>query len=271
MENGTGVAALDDGRLVGYLAFRGPIERFFGTATGAYAPVHGYAASGDDRERMIGPLVQHAAARLVERGVTSLAITMYAHDAEAMRALTLTGFGIRNADGIRHLSEPIHVSPVSGYTFGELQQETFSDIVPLENGLIRHLRSSPTFLPVDEMTVDAFLEHRVEGARFFGAWAGDALVGYIKVSGEGESLYTRIPGMLNITGAFLVPEHRGMGVFDALLAYVIETLRDEGVELLGVDCETMNPTARHFWGRYFDNYTYSHARRIDEGIVEMNS
>ena len=32
------------------------------------------------------------------------------------------------------------------------------------------------------------------------------------------------------------------------------------------DCETLNPTALNFWGKYFDPYTYSFARRIDERI-----
>ena len=30
--------------------------------------------------------------------------------------------------------------------------------------------------------------------------------------------------------------------------------------------ETLNPTALNFWGKHFDHYTYSFARRIDERI-----
>jgi len=36
---------------------------------------------------------------------------------------------------------------------------------------------------------------------------------------------------------------------------------------IGVDCETLNPNALRFWGKHFDNYTYSFARRIDERII----
>ncbi len=41
----------------------------------------------------------------------------------------------------------------------------------------------------------------------------------------------------------------------------------EGKTYLGVDCETLNPTALRFWGKYFDNYTYSYIRRLDERVV----
>ena len=53
----------------------------------------------------------------------------------------------------------------------------------------------------------------------------------------------------------------------ALLAFIVDTLKTEGVTHLGVDCETLNPTALNFWGKYFETYTYSFARRIDERIV----
>ncbi len=33
------------------------------------------------------------------------------------------------------------------------------------------------------------------------------------------------------------------------------------------DCEILNSTALKFWGKYFVNYTYSFARRIDERVM----
>ena len=36
---------------------------------------------------------------------------------------------------------------------------------------------------------------------------------------------------------------------------------------LGVDCESMNPTALGFWSKYFDAYTHSVVRRIDENAI----
>jgi GNAT superfamily N-acetyltransferase len=266
--NGTGVAAMDGGSLVGFMAFYGPIDRLFGNARGAISPLHGHAMTGNNREWLTSMLFQHAAERIVARGMTSLAIALYAHDKAAASALSLLGFGIRNADAIRDLDLPLDVAAADGYTFTELGPGEVMAVHPLENGLIRHLRSSPTFLPVSEMSEETFREERSRDARFFAARAGSETVGYLKVSDEGENILTTAPDMLNITGAFLLPEHRGRGVYDALLAYAIDTLRSEGVRRLGVDFETMNPAARHFWGRYFVTYTHSFVRRIDDGILE---
>jgi GNAT superfamily N-acetyltransferase len=70
--------------------------------------------------------------------------------------------------------------------------------------------------------------------------------------------------MRNICGAYLTEEHRGSGVYRNLLALTLATLRREGVRRIGVDFETMNPTALGFWTKHFDRYTTSFARRIDD-------
>lgn len=264
-----GVAALEHDRLAGFLTFFGPFERFFGTTPGAWSPLHGHALSGDNRERLWSRLVQHAADLLVAQGVTGLSITAYAHD-DGARGLVLDSFGIRLADAIRDISTPYAAATPVGYRHIELHGEDIQEIVPLENALVRHLRSSPMFLPLPETTEDAFMAQQAEReARFFATLSGDEIVGYIKVTNEGETFLTAHPDMPNITGAYLLPEHRGHGVYDSLLAFTMDTLRAEDARLLGVDFETMNPTALHFWEKAFDIYTYSHVRRIDERILDL--
>jgi GNAT superfamily N-acetyltransferase len=265
-----GIAAMDGDRLAGYLAFYGPIPGFFGTVDGAFSPLHGHATGGADRERLSALILQHAMTALADRGITSLAITAYAHDEEVSRAFQLDGFGIRNADAIRDLAALFPFAPVAGVTCRELTGAEIALVAPLENALRRHLRLSPTFFPAPDISEDAFMARQAdEGARFFGAWLDGVLAGYVKVSDEGENFITTDPGMPNISGAYLVPEHRGRGVYDSLVAFTSDVLRDEGARLLGVDFETLNPTALHFWAKYFDIYTYSHARRIDERTLEF--
>ena len=267
VRNGIGVAAEESGRLQGFMAFYGPIDNLFGDAKGAISPIHAHAVTGERRDRLYSWLFQHVADAVVGQGMTSLAISTFAHDRDVARALSFNGFGIRNADGIRDLQAPIDTSPVSGYTFAALPPEDVLEIHPLENGLVQHLRSSPTFLALDDITEEAFIE-RSRDARFFVARTGSGIVGYIKITQTGENLLTTVPWMLNITGAYLLPEHRGRGVYRGLAAYAAATLRDKGVRLLGVDFETMNPAAFHFWSKYFDIYTHSYARRIDEGVLD---
>ena len=58
--------------------------------------------------------------------------------------------------------------------------------------------------------------------------------------------------------------YRGQNIAAKILAYLCETYQKEGYPIIGVDCETLNPTALHFWGKYFSPYTYTYIRRFDE-------
>jgi GNAT superfamily N-acetyltransferase len=260
---GTGVAALDGDRLLGYLALIGPIEGFW-NSTGCFAPLHGLAVSGDERGRLTSLLFQHAAEPMVARGVDTFAISTYRHDRAIGESLALNGFGIRNADAIRMVDPPIDVPPVPGITYREIAWEDAGPLLPLLNGLVRHLRQSPTFVANDEFTPESFAARREDRqTRHFVAFAGDEPVGYLELTDDGWNVLTTAPDMRNICGAFLAETHRGRGIYDGLLAFTLRTLQIEGVRRVGVDFETMNPTALRFWTRYFDRYTSSYARRID--------
>jgi GNAT superfamily N-acetyltransferase len=160
---------------------------------------------------------------------------------------------------------PLDAAPVPGIAFREIAWENAGPLLPLFNGLVRHLRESPAFVGIDnefsEVEFAALRERR--HARFFVACAGDEPVGYLEVTDDGENVLTAAPDMRHICGAFLLGSFRGRGIYDALLGFVLETLGAEGVRRVGVDFETMNPTALNFWTRYFEPYTSSYARRID--------
>ncbi len=84
------------------------------------------------------------------------------------------------------------------------------------------------------------------------------------IKDNGENCVTEYDKMLNIQGAYCLPEYRGKGVYRDLLEYVIEKLQDEGYTLLGVDHEPFSSTANRFWRKYFLPYTCSVVRRIDD-------
>jgi ribosomal protein S18 acetylase RimI-like enzyme len=265
VEHGHGVAAVEDGRLLGYMAFFGPYGNFWGTGMGCFTPLHGHGAAGPNRTRLTSLLFQHAAEVVAAQGTDTFAITTYRHDHEAATALALNGFGIRNADAIREIDRPLAVEPTPGITYAEIAKAEAVNLLPLKNGLVRHLRQSPAFVANDEFTPESFAELLDERpTRFFVARDGDTPVGYMELADQGESYLSAAPDMQNICGAFLLPDYRGRGIYQNLLRLVLDTLRDEGFRRVGVDFETMNPTALNFWPRYFDVYTHSYARRIDD-------
>jgi ribosomal protein S18 acetylase RimI-like enzyme len=265
VRDGHGVAAVEDGRLAGYMAFFGPYGGFWGTGVGCYTPLHGHGAAGADRERLYSLLFQHVAGVLTVQGADTFAITTYRHGHDVRSALSLIGFGIRNADAIRAIDPPLDVAPAPGITYGEIPWSAAGELLPLKNGLVRHLRQSPAFVANAEFTSESFAELLSERqTRFFVARDDDTPIGYLEIADEGESFLSAAPDMQNICGAFLLADYRGRGIYQSLLQFVMTTLRDEGVRRIGVDFETMNPTALHFWTKYFDVYTHSFARRIDD-------
>ena len=125
---------------------------------------------------------------------------------------------------------------------------------------------APVFFPLPDCGVETWFSEWItrETMRIFAAKADGKVVGFISVAEEGENFITECDTMKNICGAYFMEEYRGTGMAQGLLSFVRDTLKAEGVTHLGVDCETMNPTALRFWEKYFTPYTYSFARRIDE-------
>jgi len=103
-------------------------------------------------------------------------------------------------------------------------------------------------------------------SRIFIAQNNGEIIAFLEVMANGENFACDAPDMMNICGAYLMPEYRGKGVFDALLGYAETTLARDGCRRLGVDFESFNTTALGFWSKAFTVYTHSVVRRIDEGV-----
>jgi ribosomal protein S18 acetylase RimI-like enzyme len=108
-------------------------------------------------------------------------------------------------------------------------------------------------------------------SRFFCVQKQGNLIGYLKINETGENFITRDPGLINICGAYLLPEYRGVGIYTQLLSYSLYKLKTEGYQYVGVDFESANPTARGFWLKYFTPYTHSLVRRVDERIKNQDN
>ncbi len=262
-----GKAALCDGKLVGYLVFAGPWDGFFGDVKGVFSPLGGSAFSYEykNRGRLASMLFASAAEEFVKQGVFSCALSRYAHDEETARSFVLNGFGIRCSDAVREISD-FALSHNSGdIHFAELPPEEFERIRKLKNGLVKHLERAPTFFPTDMEHYEQWFKK--EDMRVFAAEADGEIIGFISLEDDAENFITEHDKMKNICGAYFDEKYRGGGTAQGLLAFIIDTLKTEGVTHLGVDCETLNPNALNFWSKYFEPYTYSFARRIDERIV----
>jgi len=263
-----GKAAINDGKLVGYLIFAGPWDGFFGDVKGVFSPLGGSAFSYDykNRGRLASMLFASAAEEFVEQGVFSCALSRYAHDEEIAKTFVLNGFGIRCSDFVREISEFDLQNNSCEVVFKELPTDKFAAVEHLQRGLHRHLAGAPVFFPSENFE-DWFKNWiKRETMRIFAAETDGRIIGFISIDDNAENFITEHDTMKNICGAYFDENYRGSGIAHNLLTFIVDTLNTEGVTHLGVDCETLNPTALNFWCKYFKPYTYSFARRVDERV-----
>lgn len=261
-----GKAALKDDKLVGYLVFAGPWNGFFGDVKGVFSPLGGSAFSYDfkDRSKLASMLFENMSEEFVKQNVFSCALSRYAHDEEIAKSFILNGFGIRCSDAIRELSNLALSSSLCGIDFVELPSNEFQKIRELRNGLVKHLAKGPIFYPTDMKKYEEWFQK--DDMRVFVAQAEEKIIGFISLETDGENFITKHGKMQNICGAYFNEKYRGKGIAQNLLSFIVNTLKTEGITHLGVDYETLNPTALNFWSKYFSPYTYSFARRIDERV-----
>lgn len=268
-----GKAAICEGKLVGYLLLGGPWDGFLGDVKGVFSPLGGSAFSYEyeNRSRLASMLLESVAEDFVKSGVHSCAISRYAHDEETAKSFIMNGFGIRCCDAVREISN-LELQNISDHVvLEELSADQFRSVEHLQKGLHKHLAKSPVFFPPDEKGFECWFENWIkrETMRIFTAKSNDQMIGFISIDNTAENFIAEYGGMKNICGAFFDEKYRGNGLAQALLAYVRDTLEMENITHLGVDCETLNPTALNFWGKYFVPYTYSFARRMDERISKQ--
>lgn len=264
-----GLVAIEDEKLVGYMIFWGGFEGHFGNVKGSFSPLFGSAFGGRNRQKTASLLFENVSKIMIKDGICSFAICKYAHDKEIAESFVLNGFGIRCSDAIRNLSNVDELKMDSGCRYEEISYQKANILLDLKNGLIKHMNSSPIYFLSAQFTDEEFAQLcEKRKNRFFVAYNCDRPVAYIEVDEEAETFISEDSEILNICGMYVECKYRNSSVAKELLAYTMQRLANEGVRYLGVDCETLNPTALRFWSKYFERYTYSFVRRIDERILD---
>ena len=104
-ENSLGVAAFDNGELVGFLCAVGPFKNAFRStdAVGVFSPMGANGAVGSKRAEVYARMYQAAGEKWAKTGASSHAVCLYAHDKEAQEQFYRYGFGLRCIDAIRSM------------------------------------------------------------------------------------------------------------------------------------------------------------------------
>jgi len=253
----TGVAAVEDGKLVGYLGWM-LADKFRETQRkGAYCPEWGHAAVGRNRAAVYRAMYRAASSLWVEAGVQVHAITLLAYDTDAVNTWFWNGFGLTVVDAVRALSEPLRPEPVlpAGYSVRKagLNDTELLAVIEAEHG--RHYAKPPTLMvPHQPDTAEIFDQFiRTQPNSVWMGFSGGELAGYIRFEENlnGGAQVVQGAGVIGITGAYVRPKFRGAGLASVLLNSAVRDYHAQGFTCCSVDFESFNPEAAAFWTRYF--------------------
>jgi ribosomal protein S18 acetylase RimI-like enzyme len=259
-----GIAAVEDGKLVGYMGWI-LVNHFRSTQRkGAYCPVWGHATIDDQKQKIYNVMYREAATRWAAAGVQVHALSLLANDRVAEKTWFWNNFGLTVVDGIRSLQSVENVSPSDL----NVRKATLNDVdalVALEAEHRRHYTEPPVFMasfsPESVENIIDFLQKPKNS--YWMALDGEQLAGFFRFEGDssGASEIVRSETTIAITGAFVKPQYRGRRAAPALLnAALKDYTRMGGIERCSVDFESFNPEAGAFWVKYFDPVCYSLTR-----------
>jgi GNAT superfamily N-acetyltransferase len=269
----SGVAALRDGRLAGYLI--GNLGFDFMEPLVSVNPQGLAIAPGEDAE-LIRAMYATAAVRWVRNGYFEHQFYVATADAEATGALFSLGFGLYGAYNRRDLS------PLAGQAaeieIRRLGPERLDDVEMLRNGLRRYNASSPIFHPLIWRTGDD-LERALEAERRGMADERHAyFIAYEDARPVGLMIFTPPPdypltpdGAVYLHVAFVYEGARAGGIGTALVNRGLEWAREHDYSLCTLSYYAPNLLGARFWqGKGFLPLGYALERRIDERIGWAN-
>jgi GNAT superfamily N-acetyltransferase len=250
-DGASGVAAVRDGELVGYM-IGVPLDETWGPNTWVEPAGHAVVAP-----ELVRDLYAAAAARWVEEGRTSHYAVVPATDPELVDAWFRLGFGHQQAHAIR---EPLAQSPVppEGITLRRARREDIVVLARVELSLAEHQILSPVF---SRLRLPTFEQTRAEWDEDFddptyttfvaerdGTVLGSAVGCAIEVSSIHRSLaLPRGAGFLGF--AAVLPEHRGLGAGRLLGEAVLAWAGEEGYPAVATDWRMTNLLSSRTWPR----------------------
>ena len=252
-----GVAAVRDGRMVGYM-IASPIFEMRGLGA-TLIPEHGHAVTPGEEVALYAPLYARAIEERVREGAQLHLIGRFAGDDATRRALEDLGFGAVVDERLRDLTDvPGGTVDAPDLRIESLPPDVrWDEVAEIAAEHAAYYQGSPIFLAKD-LGLDAARDdldgHRRAGDRLFVARGGGAIVAYLIVgacAGQTEGRLLAGTRTAQLRSAYARPASRRRGIGSALLQRAVAWARDAGYQRLFVEHETANLEGRAFWRRHF--------------------
>ncbi|MBI5961706.1 MAG: GNAT family N-acetyltransferase [Chloroflexi bacterium] len=268
IQYGPAFAALDGGKLVGYLGAY-LVEGFRDTdRKAAYCPEWGYGTIRSGSPAITQALYRAAAAEWTRAGCHTHAITLLAHDHAAEKVWFWNGFGLAVVDAVRPFT-PLEGVRADGYTVRKATSADVETLAILDAEHIDHYTQPPTLMTPRTLTdVAAFAELLTNPHH--SVWLAEqdgAPMGFMRFEGSsfGAADVINAETTTTITGAYVRPAYRGRRAAVALLDGALRDYAARGFACCAVNFESFNPEAADFWMKYFTPACYS-LMRVPESL-----
>jgi GNAT superfamily N-acetyltransferase len=260
LQNNSGLAAVKDGEVVGYLLWFYCKNFRNARRKAAYCPVWAHAAIEEQQPAIVRALYRAAAAQWADSSCEVHAISLLANDQAAIQTWFWSGFGLTVVDAIRPISslDFDHPTGVTIYRANLADVEVLAD---LEAEHWHHYLTAPVFMnPTPPSHAAEFAELlQSPGGSAWLASIDNQPAGYLRLeaSGSGAAEIVAAKTTISITGAYVLPSLRGRKIAPALLNAALKSYAAQGYTACSVDFESLNPEAAVFWMRYFEPVCYS--------------
>jgi ribosomal protein S18 acetylase RimI-like enzyme len=275
MESSGGVAALEHGKLIGYLGWWA-IDHFRGTnRRAALVPEWAHATvqlgMEESRPSIYRALYRAAAAHWVDAGCQTHAVTLLASDKIAERTWFWSGFGLTVIDAVRPV-QPLQVPAPSTLMIRKATLDDSHLLAQIEAEHWMHYSQPPTLMipsAPDGPEEFAALLSAPNNSAWLALDDGQP-AGYMRfeTGGHGAAQIVQAEDAFAITGAYTRPTYRGHGVAPALLDSALRDYAARGYNCCTVDFESLNPEAAAFWMKYFDPVCLSVIRIPEKYIAD---
>lgn len=263
LHHGEGLAAQENGRLVGYFTWMAA-EDFRGVSkTAAYVPEWGHSAESETIGKIYAKLFTEAAGQWDAKNFPIWAVTCLANNHFLERFLFHNGFGMIVQDAVRSTRmRKTAVEP--GLQIRKCSRQDAELIAVLDLEHCDHYTRPPILMTPRQVETPAkiqeFLSDNVN-SYWIAEMNGNA-VGFLRFEGSstGAAAMVRSDKTVAINGAFVLPQYRGYGAATATLQAALADYARQGFTTCSVDYETINPEAFRFWQKYFKPVCFSVVR-----------
>jgi GNAT superfamily N-acetyltransferase len=263
---GTGVAAIQGSRLVGFLtgwqmpSFRGKRS--------IYSPEWANGTEVENSANIYEEMYSRLAATWVADKYIAHYISLFPNDFAALRAWHWLGFGMISVDGLRKL-EPIRDEETS-VDIRRARPQDIELVIRLREALRQYMKGSPVFLLTEKKNRSYYEEWLGNPEKVtWLAFLKDEPVAFMMLGPADQDVCTIIVDeqTTSIYAAFTQEKARSKGVATALLDHALMAARASGYERCAVSFEPMNLLATRFWLKYFDPVCFSIVRHVDDRII----